>query len=90
MSTIDERSVLLRPADRAADRAADKWAVEQSVQIALHRSGYAVLRRVIGEFDDGRLTLRGQVPTFYLKQVAGSAVARVAGVVWIDNQLEVA
>lgn len=49
-------------------------AIARSVQEAAHRrldaSGYLELRRVACEFQSGALTLRGCVPTYYLRQVA--------------------
>jgi osmotically-inducible protein OsmY len=39
--------------------------------------------------DDGLLTLRGQLPTFYLKQTLQSRLLDVEGVKRIDNQVDV-
>jgi osmotically-inducible protein OsmY len=38
---------------------------------------------------DGVLVLRGRVPSYYLKQLAGAIVAEVEGVQRIDNRLEI-
>ena len=56
----------------------------------LMKSSYFEIRRVSCEFHEGVLTLRGCVSCYYLKQVAQSLVSRIAGVVQIDNQLDVA
>lgn len=51
---------------------------------------YPVLRRVLCEFQHGVLTLRGQLPTFFHKQMAQEAVGGLAGVRQVVNQIEVA
>jgi osmotically-inducible protein OsmY len=59
---------------------------------ALHRlwsHPHRVLKNLSCAYRDGILTLRGRVPTYYLKQLAQAAVANVEGVVQIDNQIEV-
>jgi hypothetical protein len=40
-------------------------------------------------FSDGILTLRGQLPSFYLKQVLQTLLRDVEGVVRIDNRVDV-
>ncbi|MCL4205208.1 MAG: BON domain-containing protein [Pirellulaceae bacterium] len=64
--------------------------VQADAQAHLTMSGYTELRRVICEFHEGVLTLRGQVSTFYAKQLAQERVRTVDGVEEIDNRLEVA
>lgn len=64
-------------------------AVEREVRAALEQSGYAAIRNITFELDDGELTLRGQVPSYYMKQMAVSTVAKVAGVALIYNRLKV-
>ncbi len=51
---------------------------------------HPVLKQVSCEMDDGVLTLRGRVPSYYLKQVAQAAVSRANGVRRIENRIEVA
>jgi hypothetical protein len=46
-------------------------------------------RRVTLQFQDGVLTLRGRVPTFYLKQLLQSWLKDLDGVREIDNQVDV-
>jgi hypothetical protein len=46
-------------------------------------------RRVTFQFQDGVLTLRGRVPTFYLKQLLQSWLKDLDGVREIDNQVDV-
>jgi len=64
-------------------------AVEDEVRAALEQSGYAAIRNITFELNDGELTLRGQVPSYYMKQIAVSTVAKVAGVALIYNRLRV-
>jgi osmotically-inducible protein OsmY len=63
--------------------------VRAVAEARLQESAYAALRGVCCEFSEGVLTLRGLVPRYYIKQLAQHLVGRVAGVVEIDNQLEV-
>jgi osmotically-inducible protein OsmY len=53
--------------------------------------GHSHLRvqRIWCEIDDGRLFLRGQVPSFFYKQLAQEAVQNIAGVSQILNEIEV-
>lgn len=41
------------------------------------------------EYRDGVLTVRGRVPTFYLKQLLGSILKRIDGVRYVENQVDV-
>ena len=56
---------------------------------ALEETGYAMLRHVNCDFQDGVMILRGNVPSYYLKQVAQTAIQQVDGIRQIDNRLEV-
>ncbi len=58
-------------------------------ELLLARSGYPVLDRVRCDYDNGVLLMRGQVPSYYLKQIAQETVADVAGVHQVRNELEV-
>ena len=53
--------------------------------------GHSHLRaqRIWCEIDDGRLFLRGQVPSFFYKQLAQEAVQSIVGVGQICNEIEV-
>jgi osmotically-inducible protein OsmY len=55
----------------------------------MQRSGYRELHDVACDFFEGVLTLRGSVPSFYLKQVAQSLVLHLDGVQELNNRLEV-
>jgi len=54
---------------------------------ALRRTGYGQLRTIDLQYDDGTITLSGQVPRYFLKQAAQTAVRSVAGVLRINNEL---
>jgi len=48
---------------------------------------YSSLRAVSCKLIDGVMVLRGEVPSYYLKQMAQEAVLRLEGVQKIDNQI---
>ena len=45
--------------------------------------------RISCKFDDGRLFLRGRVPSFYQKQLAQEAIAGMEGVDQVVNEIQV-
>lgn len=49
--------------------------------------GYQILRKVVCEYRQGTLTLRGCVPSYYLKQLAQVAVGGCNGVERVENCL---
>ena len=55
----------------------------------LRRNPYLALKNVSCDCQAGVLVLRGCLPSYYLKQVAQEAVACLAGVKAVDNQIEV-
>jgi len=55
----------------------------------LQMASYTSVRDVSCEYDDGVLILRGQVSTFFEKQLAQEAVAKLDGVRQVANQVEV-
>lgn len=63
--------------------------LEDLVHTALQRSPYLATRNLRFEADQGQVTLRGVVKTYYQKQIAQEILRRVDGVQEIDNQLEV-
>jgi osmotically-inducible protein OsmY len=63
--------------------------VSSRVERALQMSGYADLRGLRCDSEDGVITLRGRVRSFFLKQMAQTVVARVEGVTGINNSLQV-
>jgi osmotically-inducible protein OsmY len=61
-----------------------------AVEARFRRSSYLELRRIVGSFHDGVLTLTGRVSTYYLRQVAQALLVGLDGIEAIDNRLEVA
>jgi hypothetical protein len=55
----------------------------------LRGNPYLALRDISCDCRGGVLVLRGCLPSYYLKQVAQEAVARLDGVQAVDNQIVV-
>lgn len=55
----------------------------------LQESPYHELHNVRCDYHEGILTLRGRVTSFYLKQLAQTAVAKIEGVEECVNRIEV-
>ncbi len=81
---------LLQQAEQKAGLSKERQVVQTQAQSRLRKSGYHELRFVLCEFHEGVLTLRGQVPSFYLKQVAQELIRRLDGAEEVNNRLEVA
>lgn len=58
-------------------------------QAKLMASPYSALRALTCESHEGVLTIRGRVPTFYLKQLAQTAVRNSPGVEVVNNLVQV-
>jgi hypothetical protein len=63
--------------------------ITEVARAVLRQSAYSELRELSCDFSGGVLTIRGHVPTYYLKQLAQETVADVPGVVEIRNGVEV-
>lgn len=61
------------------------YAVEQ----ALRNTGQRVLRQLHVDVDNGTVTLTGSVNSFFLKQLAQTAVLKLDGMKRLDNKLDV-
>jgi osmotically-inducible protein OsmY len=61
----------------------------ERIHTALTTSPYVPSRQVRVEAADGRVVLKGNVRSFFQKQMAQEAIRRVDGVQAIDNLLEV-
>ncbi len=61
----------------------------EEVEQALQRLGYPDLRSILCLIQDSKVTLRGTVPTYHLKQLAQTAAKRVAGVRAVKNEITV-
>lgn len=59
------------------------------VDVILSTSPYLSRRKVRLETESGRVTLRGEVDSFFQKQMAQEAIRRLDGVREILNELEV-
>ena len=66
----------------------DELIVDPVLQ-ALHASPYGRLRHLQAYCDNGRITLQGHLPTYYLKQVAQALIDAVPGVRDVDNDVNV-
>jgi osmotically-inducible protein OsmY len=64
-------------------------ALKRRVETFLYRSGRHRLRQLQVQVDSGVVTLKGTVSTYYERQLAISFCQRVAGVVSIQDRLEV-
>jgi hypothetical protein len=63
--------------------------IADTARAVLRQSAYAELREIACDFCGGTLTLRGRVPSYYLKQLAQEAVVDLPGVIEIDNHVQV-
>lgn len=75
--------------DRERAASAAVAGIEDSAEGRLRSSPYLALRDVGCAARDGVVTLRGHLPTYYLKQLAQAVVAEVDGVRAVDNQIAV-
>lgn len=64
--------------------------VVDRAQKRLQAAPYIFLRDVRCEYRQGLLILQGQVASYYEKQLAQEAVARLVGVAQVVNEIEVA
>jgi len=67
----------------------DGCRIAEAATECLRASPYKVLAGVACECDHGVLSLKGHLSSFYLKQHAQEAVARVNGVTQVVNEIEV-
>ena len=85
-SKSNKDGVAPRPEPFRSSSEADLLAV---VNQALRSSGYPPLWNVECEMVDGVVFLRGRVSTYYLKQVAQTAVMATEQVETLENRIEV-
>jgi osmotically-inducible protein OsmY len=64
--------------------------IRETVNRVLQETGYAPLRAIQCEVSDGVVELTGSVPSFYVKQLAQTAVLRLEQIRGINNRLRVA
>jgi osmotically-inducible protein OsmY len=82
------------PAPQAGDQdlkvaGARRTTVLERVENRLLGHTYLALKNISCEYHEGVLTLRGCLPSYYLKQVAQTAVAQVDGVQELVNLIDV-
>jgi osmotically-inducible protein OsmY len=63
--------------------------VAEQAERCLRCNAYLALKNVSCDYCEGVLTLRGCLPTYYLKQMAQTAVAQVEGVRQVVNLIQV-
>jgi hypothetical protein len=56
---------------------------------ALESSGYSALRRLKCEVTEAVIAVHGAVPSYYLKQMAQSAIQRLEGIRGVTNLVQV-
>ncbi len=61
----------------------------QSIERRLRESSYYYLRTISAAHEAGVITLRGRVPTFYLKQTVQAIVEKIDGVDRVINLVDV-
>jgi len=61
----------------------------EAVRAALRQSAYSSLRELECHDRDGIITLRGRVPSYFLKQLAQETATQMAGDAPIVNRIEV-
>jgi osmotically-inducible protein OsmY len=61
--------------------------IVNSVRLSMDATGYSALRQVQVYCEHGRVTLQGEVATYFLKQVAQTVVMSVDGTCDIDNDI---
>ena len=76
-------------AERATETPNAQPAPADLAERRLRGHPYLALKNVSCGWLDGVLVLRGCLPSYYLKQVAQEAVARLEGVQAVDNQIQV-
>jgi osmotically-inducible protein OsmY len=67
----------------------DMMPLDHRVLTALERNPYLTRRNLRFETEQGRVTLRGVVASYFQKQMAQEAIRNVEGVAEIANELEV-
>jgi osmotically-inducible protein OsmY len=66
-----------------------KAEAEQAARIRLAETGYLRLTEIHCSFRDGTMTLCGEVPSYYHKQLAQEVLRNVTDVTHVVNHIEV-
>jgi hypothetical protein len=65
------------------------WETVKTAERLLRQSAYLELRNLKCDFHEGVLTIRGHVPSYFLKQLAQSLLLNIDGLLELNNQLVV-
>jgi DNA-binding response OmpR family regulator len=79
---------LIKPVDLEQMQAILSKRIADKAGESFHRHPYTALRHVSCEATDGKVILRGNVRSYFLKQLAQESVGRFDGAL-IDNQIQV-
>lgn len=60
-----------------------------NAKVILQSSSYVAIAQLRCEFDNGVLTISGELPSFYLKQLAQTLIRNIEGIQRIVNCVEV-
>jgi osmotically-inducible protein OsmY len=63
--------------------------LNKRVTASLHARGYASLNRILCDADGDHVVLRGDLGSFFLKQLAQDVAMKVPGVAKVTNHIEV-
>ena len=63
--------------------------LSERVERALRANGYPALRTIEVSVEDGRVVLKGRVPSYYMKQMAQAVTLAAAGMQELCNEVEV-
>lgn len=89
----DDQAALPRrepPQREAARPSAAEGGLAQAIGHALSASAYPILRRLDIAVEQGTVVLSGQVPTYFLKQIAQELAGAAPGVQRVFNRIVVA
>ena len=89
MTRTDEWTPVLGSPSDAVPVEKAKALIKAAAESRLQQSAYHGVRRVKCEFNDGVLTLRGCVSSYYLKQITQTLVRGMEGVEEISNRVDV-
>lgn len=78
------------PSDRLPDSTQAERDLLLRVKSFLHQRGYRPHRTLEIRVERGVVVVQGRVSTFYLRQIAGACIKRVAGVTQVIDLIEVA
>jgi osmotically-inducible protein OsmY len=75
--------------DSLSPRLPSRLGALEKAEARLRSNSYLALKNVSCELEHGVLTLRGCVPSYYLREMATSAVSRLDGIDTVVNELQV-